>query len=168
MAARDNSTFCSTVVRPTMTAWGEKKHTVCVKHTIIISQDKNGEFISEDEAHFINGILNSSIVHAYIHSTFKTNGFSLNKARLFMPKYDPLNEQHVKLVEISRRATRDSSCRSHAPEDLTRAYLDLCRATKNRLFLTPTSTGCVRSRKSTPSSTRNTASPNPSRSSSNP
>ena len=168
VAARDNSTFCATVVRPTMTAWGEKKHTVCVKHTIIISQDKDDEFISEDEAHFINGILNSSIVHAYIHSTFKANGFSLNKARIFMPKYDPSNERHVKLAEISRRATGDSSYRNQAPEDLTRVYLDLCRATENRLFLSSVSTGHVRSRKSSRSSTRNTASPSPSRSSLNP
>lgn len=167
VAARDNSTFCAAVVRPTITAWGEKKHTVCVKHTIIISQDKNGEFIGENEAHFINGILNSSIVHAYIHSTFKANGFSLNKARIFMPKYDPSNERHVKLAEISRRATGDSSYRNHAPEDLTRVYLDLCRATENRLFLSSVSTGRARFLKSTTSSTRNTASSKPSRSLSN-
>lgn len=60
-----------------MTPWGEVKHAICVKHTIIISQDVDKNFITEDESHYINAILNSSIVHAYIHATFKTNGFSL-------------------------------------------------------------------------------------------
>ena len=127
VAARDNSTFCATVVRPTMTAWGERKQTICVKHTIIISQGKDGSFIGEDEAYYINGILNSSIVHEYIHGTFKTNGFSLNKSRLFIPKYDPSNALHVRIAEMSRRATDDADYREAAPGDLTKAYLELCR-----------------------------------------
>ena len=168
VAARDNSSFCATIVCPTRTAWGEKKHTVCVKHTIIISQDKNLEFISEDEAHYINGILNSSIVHAYIHSTFKTNGFSLNKAKLFIPKYNPSNALQVKLAELSRRATMDASYRDAAPKDLTRVYLGLCRGMQDHFFLSSSPTGRSRFSKLKSKSTINATSPIREASSSNP
>jgi hypothetical protein len=62
VAARDNSKFCATVVKPTLTPWGEVKQTICVKHTIIISQDIHKNFISEDEAYYINGIFRYSSV----------------------------------------------------------------------------------------------------------
>lgn len=130
VAARDNSTFCASVIHPTLTPWGERKQSVCVKHTIIISQDSDGNFISEDEAHYINGILNSSIVRAYIHSTFKTNGFSLKKSHLFLPKYDAGNPTHAKLSELSKRATAHAEEREHLMDELTEEYLKLCRIVK--------------------------------------
>lgn len=126
VAARDNSKFCATVVSPTLTPWGETKQTICVKHTIIISQDIDKNFISEDEAHYINGVLNSGIVVSYIHNTFKTNGFSLNKAHLFLPKYNPNNPLFVKIVSLSKEATRCPEKRDEIVDLLTKAYLDLC------------------------------------------
>ena len=126
VAARDNSRFCATVVKPTLTPWGDLKQTICVKHTIIISQDKQGNFITEDEAHYINGILNSSIVVAYIHNTFKTNGFSLNKSHLFLPKYrnEPLFNS---IVKLSKEATTFPNKCKVISEKLTSAYLELCK-----------------------------------------
>ena len=91
VAARDNSRFCAAVIDKTMTPWGELKQTICVKHTIIISQDKKGRFITPAEAHYICGILNSDIVVNYIHSSFKSNGFSLNKSNIYLPLYDRRN-----------------------------------------------------------------------------
>ncbi len=126
VAARDNTYFCASVIRPTKTQWGEMKKSVCVKHTIIISQDKTGNFITEDEAHYINGILNSTIVHAYIHGTFKTNGFSLNKSNLFIPKFNPADTLHKELAALSREATDDPSKREENRGLLSKAYLRLC------------------------------------------
>lgn len=77
-----------------------QKKSVCVKHTIIISQDTDGHLISEDEAHYINGVLNSSIVKAYIHSTFKTNGFSLKKSHLYLPKFNPENVIQARIAQL--------------------------------------------------------------------
>lgn len=127
VAARDNSTFCASVVHPTLTPWGEMKQSVCVKHTIIISQDTDGRFISEDEAHYINGILNSSIVKAYIHSTFKTNGFSLKKSHLYLPKYDDGNPVQVRIARLSRQATDHPAQRARIVDELTKEFLQLCR-----------------------------------------
>ncbi len=130
VAARDNTSFCAAVVRPVRTPWGEWKQTICVKHTIIISQDKEKRFISEDEAHYINGVLNSSIVVSYIHSTFKTNGFSLKKSHLFLPKYQPENPLFTMIADLSREATVHPEKRRGAAETLTTAYLALCRSLK--------------------------------------
>ena len=126
VAARDNSYFCASVVGPTITAWGEVKTTICVKHTIIISQDVEGNMISEDEAHYINGVLNSCIVHEYIHSTFKTNGFSLNKSKLFLPKFDRQVKEFMEIAKISKRASCDPGYREEACSILSDAYLRLC------------------------------------------
>lgn len=128
VAARDNSDFCACVVHPTLTPWGEVKQSICVKHTIIISQDTEGRFITEDEAHYINGILNSSIVKAYIHSTFKTNGFSLKKSHVYLPLYDAGNALHRRIVEVSKAATAKVAYRPRAMEELSKLYLELCRS----------------------------------------
>lgn len=130
VAARDNTFFCASVISPTLTPWGEMKTSLCVKHTIIISQDVDGNFITEDESHYINGILNSSIVHAYIHSTFKTNGFSLNKSNLFIPKFNPQNAIHKKIVELSKEATMDANKRLGNAQKLTTEYIALCKEAK--------------------------------------
>ena len=105
VAARDNSRFCASVIKKETTPWNEEKQVICVKHTIIISQDKNNRFINEDEAYYICGILNSEIVQQYIQTTFKSNGFSLNKSNLYMPLYDKNNKNHRQIVEIAKFAS---------------------------------------------------------------
>lgn len=127
VAARDNSNFCASVIAAGTTPWGEKKPTICVKHTIIISQDKQGNFLSEDEAHFICGILNSEIVQQYMHSSFKSNGYSLNKANIYIPKYDDNNEHHRKIVDLAKlAATQDVDIKA-VQHELMQEYLTLCR-----------------------------------------
>lgn len=132
VAARDNSDFCSSVIGPTLTPWGELKQSICVKHTIIISQGTDGHFITEDEAHYINGILNSRIVKAYIHCTFKTNGFSLKKSHIYLPGYDETDAICREISDLSKRATADSTDRETVMKELTRAYLQLCDSRNRR------------------------------------
>ena len=133
VAARDNSNFCSSVINPVMTPWGEVKQAICVKHTIIISQDVDGNFISEEESHYINAILNSSIVHSYIHSTFKTNGFSLKKSNLCIPKFDNSNRLHNRLVILSKYATlkKNEKKRERVAELASQLYVMVCQEYKN-------------------------------------
>lgn len=130
VAARDNSNFCASVITPTLTPWGETKKSVCVKHTIIISQDVENNFISADEAHYINGVLNSSVVKSYIHSTFKKNGFSLKKSHLFLPKYQKGNPLFERIVSLSKEATYNESKVSVNIGLLSEAYISLCKALK--------------------------------------
>ena len=134
VAARDNSKFCSSVINPVMTPWGEVKHAICVKHTIIISQDINGNFITEDESHYVNAILNSSIVHSYIHSTFKTNGFSLKKSNLCIPKFDNSNRLHNRLVILSKYASlkKNEKKRERVAKLATMLYVQSCLEQKKK------------------------------------
>lgn len=137
VAARDNSNFCSSVISPVLTPWGEVKHAICVKHTIIISQDIEKNFITEDESHYINAILNSSIVHAYIHATFKTNGFSLKKSNLCIPKFDSLNPLHNMLVRMSKNASKpeNEDKRESISKILSVLYVKVCKEFKSQKSL---------------------------------
>jgi len=132
VAARDNSNFCSSVIKPVTTPWGKRKQTICVKHTIIISQDIDGNFITEDESHYINAILNSGIVHSYIHSTFKSNGFSLKKSNLCIPKFDKSNRLHNRLAILSKYASlqRNEKERERVVKLATSLYIMLCQEQK--------------------------------------
>lgn len=131
VAARDNSKFCASVIRRRITPWKELKQTICVKHTIIISQDKTGRFISADEANYICGILNSDIVINYIHSSFKTNGFSLNKSNLYLPLYDKTNVIHRKISDMAFRASRGTQNIALIQKRLSELYLKICQEKDN-------------------------------------
>lgn len=128
VAARDNTRFCATVVERTVTPWGEEKQTICVKHNMIISQRHDKTFIGEDEAYYICGVLNSDIVVEYMHSTFKKNGFSLNKAKFALPVYDAHNKLHRNIVELSREASAtDDDVRITAIcSEISELYLKMC------------------------------------------
>ncbi len=126
VAARDNSKFCASVIEPQKTPWGEIKNTICVKHTIIISQRKNGDFISEDEAYYICGILNSDIVKKYIEGSFKSNGYSLNKSNIYLPEYDNKNSHHTKIVALSKKASKEKVDIEGIKIQITQEYLKIC------------------------------------------
>ena len=130
VAARDNTKFCAAVIRPTMTGWNEVKQSICVKHTIIISQDNRNSFISENEAYYISGILNSDIVINYIHNSFKKNGFSLNKSQLYLPKFDCKNKIHNEIVNLAKTAeTIDDVV--PIQKELSKLYVQLCLIKNN-------------------------------------
>ena len=127
VAARDNTKFCAAVIRPTQTGWGKTKQSICVKHTIIISQDSCNNFINENEAYYLSGILNSDIVVNYIHSSFKKNGFSLNKSNLYIPKFDSNNAFHNQISALARRAEKVEDS-SNIQKKLSKLYVELCKA----------------------------------------
>lgn len=127
VAVRDNSKFWASVIEKEKTPWNEQKHTICVKHTIIISQDKKGRFISKEEAFYICGILNSDIVQQYIQTTQKSNGFSLNKSNIYLPIYDENNIIQKEISNIAKVATNDLNIDlKEIKGDLTKLYLKLC------------------------------------------
>jgi len=135
VAVRDNTDYCSCVVEPRLTPWGEIKQSICVKHTMIISTDLKGRFISYDEAHYINGILNSDIVHSYVHSTYKTNGFPLiAKMKLHIPLFDENNQIHCTIRDISIKATKEYKTinLSEIQRKLGKMYVKLCEEDKRK------------------------------------
>lgn len=131
VAARDNTNFCASVIRPTKTAWGEQKPTICVKHTIIISMDTNNRCITENEAYYICGILNSSIVHKYIHASFKSNGISLKKSGLYLPLFDEKNPLHAEIATIAKSASSHHLAREEEKktcDTLSSLYITICKS----------------------------------------
>lgn len=129
VAARDNTKFCASVIKTSNTPWGEKKQSICVKHTIIIGRTQKGRFIEEDEAYYISGILNSDIIIEYIQSTFKSNGYSLKKARFYLPEYDDLNDIHRNISFLAKKAsTSDNKKEIQSIQvEITKLYLKICR-----------------------------------------
>lgn len=129
VAARDNSKFCASVINKQITPWGELKNTICVKHTIIISQRKDKKFISEEEAYYLCGILNSKIVKNYIESSFKSNGFSLNKSNIYIPKYDYNNQLHNQISKLSKEASQpECKILNLIIDNITDLYLKICES----------------------------------------
>lgn len=131
VAARDNTRFCAAVIDKTKTDWDEVKQTICVKHTIIISQDIDGNYITSEEANYICGILNSSIVINYMHDSFKTNGFSLNKSNLYLPKFDKNNNLQNKIAYLAKIAKSSSENQIlEIQATISDLYLKLCEGNK--------------------------------------
>ena len=125
VAARDNTRFCASVIKSQKTGWGNPKNSICVKHTIVISQDKSNRNIEKEEAYYISGILNSSIVVNYMHDSFKKNGFSLNKSNIYLPLFDNSNKIHKNIANLAKKG-ENSKDKKEIQEQLTKFYLELC------------------------------------------
>jgi hypothetical protein len=122
---RDNTKLSATVVSKIMTPWGEEVMPICAKHCPYISQDKNGRIITEDEAYFLCGILNTPIVQQYFKFTYSTRSFSIN-FNIKMPKYDEKNKFHKKVMELAKEATKNQPT-DKLYKELEENYLNLCR-----------------------------------------
>ncbi|WP_436862743.1 Eco57I restriction-modification methylase domain-containing protein [Acinetobacter haemolyticus] len=122
---RDNTKLSAAVVSEIITPWGEKVMPICAKHCPYISQDKNGNNISEDEAYFLCGILNTPIVQKYFKFTYSTRSFSIN-FNIKMPKYDNKNKYHKEIVRLAKTATKNKPTEETYTE-LENNYLNLCR-----------------------------------------
>ncbi|MCZ2223309.1 MAG: hypothetical protein LC122_06730 [Chitinophagales bacterium] len=122
---RDNTKLSATVVSKIMTPWGEEVMPICAKHCPYISQDKNGRIITEDEAYFLCGILNTPIVQKYFKFTYSTRSFSIN-FNIKMPEYDGKNKFHKKVMQLAKEATNNQPT-DKLYKELEENYLNLCR-----------------------------------------
>jgi hypothetical protein len=122
---RDNTKLSATVVSKIMTPWGEEVMPICAKHCPYISQDKNGRIITEDEAYFLCGILNTPIVQQYFKFTYSTRSFSIN-FNIKIPEYNGKNKYHKKVMELAKEATKNQPT-DKLYKELEENYLNLCR-----------------------------------------
>lgn len=100
---RDNTKWCAAVISPTTTFWGEKKRMLFQNHAVSICEDETGRYISEDEAYYVCAILNAPIVEKYIIQSSDERSFKI-RPPIKIPKYDPHNQFHKKLVKLSKIA----------------------------------------------------------------
>lgn len=100
VAFRDNSKWQSCVVGLVQTPWGEFKRPQFQNHAVTISQKSNGDYISFDEAHYICAILNAPLTESFILNSSDSRSFKINPP-IFIPEFDPSNEIHNRLSELS-------------------------------------------------------------------
>ncbi len=100
---RDNTKWVAAVTGKINTDWGGTKIPAFQNHCVSICEGANGNFITEDEAHYICAILNSHIVEDYILSTSDKRTFKIRIPVKLLP-FDPNNSIHIKLSDLSKQA----------------------------------------------------------------
>lgn len=103
VAFRDNTKWAAAVVTERDTDWGGLKRPLFQNHAVSICEDINGRFITEDEAHFICGIMNSSVAYEYILRSSDSRSYPI-RPRIFIPEYNSEDELHREVVRLSRLA----------------------------------------------------------------
>lgn len=104
VAFRDNTSWQSCVVGLQSVPWSrDRKMPVFQNHCAYISQDNEGQYISEDEAHFICAIFNAPIIKKFIESSSDSRTFKI-RPPINVPKFDPSNNIHKKLSAFSKLA----------------------------------------------------------------
>ena len=122
---RDNTKWGAAVVSDIKTEWGGLKHPLFQNHCVSICEDSEGNYITEDEAHFICGILNAPATVDFIVSSSDARSFPV-RPRIYIPKYDVRNRLHAKIVRLSRDAHllyNDSEKLRGITRELNDAYL---------------------------------------------
>tara|TARA_Y100000590_G_scaffold454455_1_gene601312 strand:- start:591 stop:1622 length:1032 start_codon:yes stop_codon:yes gene_type:complete len=107
VAFRDNSKWCAVVISKNKTFWGENKRMLFQNHAVSICEDKFGNFISENEAHYVCAILNAPIVEKYILNSSDERTFKI-RPPVKIPKFLPSNKFHKELSDFSKKAHKDS------------------------------------------------------------
>lgn len=100
---RDNTKWAAAVISEVDTKWGGKKRPVFQNHAVSICEHEDGSYISLEEAHYICGILNSSVVYDYMMKSSDSRSFPI-RPRVKIPKFDNTNKMHIKIVELSKKA----------------------------------------------------------------
>ena len=121
---RDNTNMCASVVLPLETPWG-KQLPIPAKHSPYISMDKKGVLISEDEAYYICGILNTEIVNKYFKYTFSGRSYSIN-FEIKLPKFNPKNMLQLEISKLARELTLDKDGYDRKISKIEQIYLTLC------------------------------------------
>jgi len=126
VAFRDNTKWCATVVTGARMPWGERQRFVFQNHAVsMCERQAGGEFISEEEAHFVCAILNTPIVERFILSTSDNRSFKI-RPPVLVPLYNGGDERHVRLAALSCEAHLHSERRAALSIECEGIYLSLC------------------------------------------
>lgn len=128
VAFRDNTKWQACVVGAVSTPWGEDKLPVFQNHAVTIAQDKDGRFISKDEAHYICAILNSDIVYELYMNSSDSRSFPI-RPKNYIPKFDVNNSIHLQLASLSKLAHKyydQPSKLKDIDSKINSLYLKLC------------------------------------------
>ena len=124
---RDNTKWAAAVISTVDTTWGGKKRPVFQNHAVSICEDIDGNYITLDEAYYICGIMNSSIVHEYMMQSTDSRSFPI-RPRVKIPKYDNKNKLHNQIVDLCKKAHKvydNSEEIERIKNDLSKYYLEI-------------------------------------------
>ena len=107
VAYRDNTKLCACVVSSVSTPFGDKL-AILQNHAVSICEDEDDNFIDESEAHYICAIINSSSATTFVKNSSDSQTFPI-RLPIKIPKYDPNNQNHTKLAQLSRNIHKDKT-----------------------------------------------------------
>ncbi len=125
---RDNTKLVAAVVSPVPTPWGERKMPVCAKHAPIISMDKQGRYITGEEAYYLCGILNTKVVQEYMKFSYSGRSYSID-FNIKCPLYDANDPLHRRIAELSKAAHGqfgDADGIAEIKREIEDCYLTMC------------------------------------------
>jgi hypothetical protein len=108
---RKDTKWCSAVISSIETEWGEIKPPRFQSHAVYISQNKNGDYISLREAHFICAIFNAPLTAKFITNSSDGRSYKV-RPPVFIPKFDETDIVHKELSDLSIAAHKNFSDKS--------------------------------------------------------
>lgn len=134
VAFRDSTKWRAVVISPVETKWGGRKRFVFQNHAASICEDAEGNFITEDEAHYVCAILNAPIVEKFILQSSDSRSFKI-RPPIKVPKYDDKNEKHGHLSQLSRKAHISATDVSQVRLEIEKTYLEILEDMKQKTSL---------------------------------
>lgn len=122
---RDNTKWAAAVISEVDTSWGGKKRPLFQNHAVSICEDVDGNYISFDEAHYICGIMNSSVVYDYMMQSSDSRSFPI-RPRIIILKFNKNDKNHMAIVKLSKEAHKhydDQPKIDKIKEELSKCYL---------------------------------------------
>jgi hypothetical protein len=95
-------------------------------HAASICEDIEGNFITEDEAHYICAILNTPIVEKYVEQSSDSRSYKI-RPPVKIPKFNGDNKNHKKLVKLSREAHAEPANSNQLRKKMERIYLKMIK-----------------------------------------
>lgn len=128
VAYRDNTRSVASVLSRVKTPWGEYKMPVFQNHAVIISQRPNGDYISEEEAHYIAGIINSTVIDEFVKASSDGRSFPINH-RYQIPLFGSKESIYVYQQNIARLS--QAAHKNYEDE----SYIELIRREISDIYL---------------------------------
>jgi len=122
---RKDTKWCSAVVSSQAVPWGEEKRFLFQSHAVSICERQDGNYITENEAHYICAILNAPLVERFISATSDNRSFKV-RPPIFVPLFDTEDDRHLQLARLSCEAHTHPERVAEIRAQIDSVYLTIC------------------------------------------
>lgn len=106
--------------------WGEAKRYLFQNHAVSICERNDGEPITLEEAYFIAGILNTSIVKRFIDASSDNRSFKI-RPPVYIPLFNQQDEKHIRIFELAKQAGADAKSQANCLSRIQHEYLHIAK-----------------------------------------